>query len=448
MRITSILFIAISFCVSNVAQSQIKLSLKEAKEMALKNSYSVKDKELELEKAKKTIQETAALGLPQINAKAEHNYNAQIPQTPLPASFITGNPADEGFILVEFGVPHQSSYGITASQLIFDGSYIVALMASRVFKESARVDVEISKNETTELITQNYGSVLVTENLAKLLSENLAVLSSTFEENKALLREGFVEEQDVDQLQILVNNIKNNLENAERQAKIAKMVFNLQIGLPLDQEVFLTDALETVVAEVSSQLDLVQSPFKVEENINFRSLLLQEQGAKLQLRNQQMTYLPNVTGFISHSQNAFGQNFEMFNFNQFWVPVTVIGASVNWRLFTGLDRYAKTSKARIDLDRLQIAKSQTRSALTLEHASAKSDFEFALANYNNRLSNVASSKKIKDKTLIKYKEGLVGSLELTQVEDQLLKAQNEYSEALYLLIASRARLDRVIGIRP
>ena len=446
MRIKSLMLLALSILMHQTHYAQIQLSLKDAKEMAVKNSYLVQDKVLEYEKAKKTIQETAAMGLPQISAKAEHNYNAQIPQTPVPASFITGNPADEGFVLLQFGVPHQSTYGLNASMLILDGSYFVALMASRVFKEMARNDISSSKNEVIELVTQNYGSVQVTEKLQAVLAENLKVLSKTLEENKALLKEGFFEEEDVDQLEILVNNVQINLNNIRKQAELSRMLLNMQLGLPVEQAIVLTDPLESLVDEIGTDIQMIQSPFRLEDHVNYKGLLLQERGAQLQLRNQQMSYLPSVSAFASHQQMTFGSDFEMFNFNQFWVPVTVIGVSVNWRLFTGMDRYAKTAKARIDLDRLQLAKEQTKDALTIEHITAKTEFEFALANYQNQKKNVESSQRITHRNLIKYREGMISSLELSQVENQLLNAQNDYAQSLFQLIAARARLEKSYGI--
>ena len=446
MRIKSLMLLALSILMHQTHYAQIQLSLKDAKEMAVKNSYLVQDKVLEYEKAKKTIQETAAMGLPQISAKAEHNYNAQIPQTPVPASFITGNPADEGFVLLQFGVPHQSTYGLNASMLILDGSYFVALMASRVFKEMARNDISSSKNEVIELVTQNYGSVQVTEKLQAVLAENLKVLSKTLEENKALLKEGFFEEEDVDQLEILVNNVQINLNNIRKQAELSRMLLNMQLGLPVEQAIVLTDPLESLVDEIGTDIQMIQSPFRLEDHVNYKGLLLQERGAQLQLRNQQMSYLPSVSAFASHQQMTFGSDFEMFNFNQFWVPVTVIGVSVNWRLFTGMDRYAKNAKARIDLDRLQLAKEQTKDALTIEHITAKTEFEFALANYQNQKKNVESSQRITHRNLIKYREGMISSLELSQVENQLLNAQNDYAQSLFQLIAARARLEKSYGI--
>ena len=58
---------AILFTAPLLAQQEAKqFSLKEAQDFAAQHAYTVQDKILDYEKARKTIKETAALGLPQI----------------------------------------------------------------------------------------------------------------------------------------------------------------------------------------------------------------------------------------------------------------------------------------------------------------------------------------------------------------------------------------------
>lgn len=430
---------------SDPLAAQKTFSLKQAREYALEHAYSVKDKQLELEKAKKTITETAAIGLPQIKAEARHQYNSQIPQTPLPAILLPNPPEGVDFVLVQFGVPHQSTYGVQASQLIFDGSYIIALMATRVFKEIARNDVEVSKVDIIDNVTKSYGTAVMTKELIQILEENLAVLRKIYNDNRKLYEEGFIEEQDVDQLDILVNTVANQLDNTRRQYDIALMLLKLQMGIPIEENIALTDGIEVFESIDADAFQLLSKPYDLMQDYQYKGILLQEQAAGLQLKRYKMSYLPSLAAFASHQQNSFGQTFKMFDFNQYWVPVTIVGASLSWNIFTGFDRYAKTSKARLDLLRVQNAKKQIEDGKMVEYNRARSDFEFALSNLRVRRKNLGTAARVREKTLIKYREGLAGSFDLTQAENQLIDAQSQYIQAMLQLINAHSSLNKILG---
>ncbi|GCD80381.1 TolC family protein [Schleiferia thermophila] len=425
--------------------AQRAFSLHDARRYATEHAYSVKDKQLELEKAKKTITETAAIGLPQVSAEARHQYNPQIPQTPLPAILLPNPPEGVDFVLVQFGVPHQSTYGLQASQLLFDGSYIVALLATRVFKELARNDLEVSRVEVLDNVTRTYGTVIMTGELVSILENNLEVLRRIYRDNQKLYNEGFIEEQDVDQVDILVNTVSNQLDNTRRQHEIALMLLKLQMGISLEENIVLTDGLEIFEAIDQDAFELMSKPFDLMADYEYRGILLQEQAARLQVKRYQMNYLPSVTGFINHQQNMFGNEFKMFDFNRYWIPVTVMGVSLNWKIFTGFDRYAKTSKARLDLLRVQNAKKQVEDAKQVEYDRAKSEFEFSINNMRIRRKNLETASRVREKTLIKYREGVAGSFELTQAENQLLDAQSQYVQSMIQLINAHSALNKILG---
>ena len=73
-------------------------SLTEAQEYALQNNKKVLNAKLDIDKSKKKIWETTAIGLPQVNASASSNYNMDLPVTLMPAKIFDPN-APDGTIL-------------------------------------------------------------------------------------------------------------------------------------------------------------------------------------------------------------------------------------------------------------------------------------------------------------------------------------------------------------
>jgi outer membrane protein len=175
-------------------------------------------------------------------------------------------------------------------------------------------------------------------------------------------------------------------------------------------------------------------------------MLSQEKGASLQLANQKAKYYPTLNGFVNHSQSVFSNDASsVFTFDTFWIPGTTIGASLNWNIFMGFARQARVQKAKIDLDRLQIAKTATESQLQLEYEQARSNYTFALDNLNNQTRNRALSEKIRNRTLRKYEEGLSSSFELSQAENQYLDSERNYINAILSVLNAKEALEYSLG---
>ncbi len=449
--IRNLFFLLLAFSLSSTAQP-INFTLEQALAYALENGYAVRNKVFDYEITKKTVKETAAAGLPQVGVGADLNYNYDIPQQPVPAQFLPegDRPPGQDFVLLAFGVPYQSSYRANVNQLIFDGSYFVALMASRVYKDISRLELEESKTEITEQVYNAYGNVVISEELIRLLEENLASSKRILIENKALLAEGFIEQQDVDQLEITVANLETNIENAKNQARIAKMGLKLTIGFPQDQTLELTDGISAFTELQDFAGELLETRFDLDRYLPYRSAETAERAAFLNMRNEQMTFLPKLNGFINYSRNNFGNDFNLFQLNDFtdnsaWVPFTVMGLSFQWDLFTGLRRNARTQQARIDLDRAKMNKQRVEDQAGIEYEQSKGDLNVAIKTMQTSKRNRDLSKRILDNTRIKYREGISSSLELAQAENQFLDTERNYINALMQLVSARAKLEKVTG---
>lgn len=444
-KLTLLLLTALAFRAG--AQSEpLTFSLQEAQDYAAAHAYTVLDKSLEYEKARKTIKETAAIGLPQISASFGYSYNAQIPEQPIPAQFFDPTAGPDEFTTVAFGVAHQNQAQVQLTQLLFDGSYFVALQATRVFKETKRLEQEEAAIEARKNTAQSYYGALMSEKMVNIFRDNLTVLDQNLKEVSALFENGFVEDQDVSQLQLLVNNVRNNLRNAERQHDLALKLLKFNMGLPLQAEVALSTSLDNLIASSQQGLALSYEEFNLEQHISYRSLLSQERGAILQMNNEKAKYLPSLGGFVNHSQSNFANDFDQaFSFNTFWIPGTTIGASLNWDLFTGLGRQARVQKAKIDVDRLQVAKATTRAQLSMQYEQALSDYVFALDNLQNQESNRQLSERIRNRTMRKYQEGLSSSLDFTQAQNQYLDAERNYINALLNLLNAKEALEYALG---
>lgn len=427
-------------------------SLEEAQTYALTHNYIIRDMQFEIEKAQQTIRETAALYYPQISGSYGVTYNAIIQPIAFPAEaagFILGRPAPEGqeFVYANLGGGKwQSTTGLNANWYIGDVSNFLAKKATEVLKEMRRLDKEESElNVNAEVAKAYYNVLLARENMA-VLSDNLESLKKNQYEIDQLYENGFLEEQDADQIALVVSTLQTNLENVRRQEVLALQFLKFQLGIPIEESIEATDPLEKFTAASEAELAALNAEtLKVEDHITYRKIESQYKGAVLAYKNEKADWYPSLSFNASYSNFYVTNEFDPLNLNTYWAPSSFIGGTFQMDLFTGFARPAQIQKAKIDIYRTEIAKELTQNQLKLQLEQAKSDYLFALENYRDQQKNVEISQKIRDRTRIKYGEGLSSSLDLSQAENQFLEIQGNYIRSIQGLLYAKEDLEKALG---
>ncbi len=427
-------------------------SLQEAQAYGRTHNYAVQDKQFEIEKAQQTIRETAALYYPQIAGSYDVRYNAIIQPIAFPAEaaeFILGRPAPEGeeFVYANLGGgKYQTTAGLTANWYIGDVSNFLAKKATEVLREMRSLDkAEAQLNVTTEVAKAYYNVLLARENIM-VLDSNLAALQKNQYEIEQLFQNGFLEEQDADQMELVVSNLQTNIENVKRQEVLALQFLKFQMGIPMEEEIELTGNLEDYTAAAMAEVGaLNETNLQVQEHISYRMVESQYKGAVLAYKNEKADWYPSLSFNAAYSNFYVSNDFDPVNLNTYWAPASFIGGTLQMDLFTGFARPAQIQKAKIDIHRTEVARELTENQLKLQYQQAKSDYLFALENYRNQQKNVELSARIRNRTRIKYSEGLSSSLDLSQTENQFLETQTNYIAALQALLHARENLEKALG---
>lgn len=457
------LFITFSFAQQTPASSQYSFSLDEAIEFALENSYQSINARRDVAKALKQKWETTATGLPQINAAIDYQNQLKQPVSLLPASAFdnrestintveeffdltaNGSPDPlEGFIPVVFGTKQQLTASATLSQLLFDGSYLVGLEAAKSFLQYSNDSQEKTQLNVRESVINAYGSVLVSEESVKILQNNKAALEKNYEERKKIFENGLAEEEDVEQLQITLLQITNQLNNAERLAKIALQMFNLTIGVDVDSNTVLSDNLDTLTTKnIDNSVGL--KPFAIENNIDYRLGYLLTEQRRLELKLEKSRALPTLSAFVNYGTQANSDSFTFLENDQRWFQSSILGVSLNIPIFSSLGRSAKTQRARIAFEQANTSFIEAQQQIQLQYNSTVSDYQLSLETYETSKQNLSLAERIENKNQIKYTEGLASSFELRQAQLQLYSVQQEVLQAMLTIINNKAKLETILN---
>lgn len=435
---TGMLLMVLAIPYLSAADEPKSFGLLEAQKYAVENNYDTIKSQIEVLVTEKRIRETVGAGLPQVTTSLGYTNNIELVTMLIPDFF--GDPNDK--IEVQFGTQHNASLNLQVQQLVFNGSYFVGLATSRIFKRLATEGLERTRLDVMETVSQTYYLILVSEESEKIILGNLQNLEKTLYEIRELYKEGFVEETDADVIQISVTALKNSLQNLRKQTETAYKLLKFQMGIDLDEEIDLTDSLSDIISEQDIQKALSGS-FDLDENVEYRLIQTQEKLAEMNLKNERAQYWPTIGAYYSLSYMAQRNTFSFLDFEEKWYRSQAVGVNLNIPVFRSGAQKARVKQASLALEQARQTTLQVSQGIMLEVAQAKNALSSAYENYNNIKENMELSKKVYDKTLIKYQEGLASSTDLTQANDRYLAAQAGYIQALSELLNAKNMLDRL-----
>jgi len=443
-KLVLIIFLLASFIQAQDKKQSYSFSLEQAISHALTNNRTAINAGRDIEMAKKKKWETTAMGLPQINGAISYQNNFKLQTSLIPAQ-IFGGPAGE-FAEVTFGTKHNGSGSLSLTQLIFDGSYLVALQASKTylqFYENYKVKTD---TEVREMIINSYGNVLLADESAQILQKNKAILEKTLFDTDQTYKNGLIEEENVEQLKITLSSVNSNLNYVTRLKDISLKMLKVNLGIDIDSDLALTDKLD-VLAQSNLDLALKSNEFNASSNINFIISQNFVDQRSLELKLQKSKALPTLAAGVNFGYNSFGNTFTFFNSSQRYFNYSNLGVSLNVPIFSSFARSARTQQAKIALEKAKTDLTETEQKLKLAYQNAKSDYEYSVEQYNSSKENLKLAERIEKKQEIKFKEGLSSSFDFTEAQRQLYTSQQNYLQTMVDVINKKAALEKVIGTK-
>lgn len=425
------------------AQEKQSFTLKEAQAYAQENSMAAKSSTLEKRTYKQRALDVVTAGFPDLYTELVYQNNFKLPTSLMPESFINPNAGEDDFFEVSFGTKHNANFTIGASMPLIDGRYFVGLAARKTLLDFAGVQHETNLNDLNFVVADAYYSAVVAEEQKAILQKSKAALGKTLNETKALFENGFAESLDVDRLQLSFSNLKADLAAAERQAALALFVLKYQMGLPLEEEIELSEKITDLVAP--ENLSLLSLEFDPAQRIEHRMLSLFVALKEMDVKQRKAAFFPSLASFANYDFSAQRTTFNLFDFSQPWFESGMWGIQLNVPLFDGFKSGAVLQKTNLELlQRRQKLESFERDA-KLQVITAQANFNNALEKLESEQANRQLAEKIYAKAVIKYKEGVGSSIELSAAESDMIGAQGRYIGALYELLSSKNEVSRATG---
>jgi outer membrane protein TolC len=395
-----------------------------------------------LQNAGAKINEIKAMGLPQVNGSVALTNNIVLQRAFIPAKIFNPAAAEGELIAAKFGVDNSGFASVGLSQLVFDGSYLLGLKASTVYKDLAVKSVTQSKQQVAENVTKAYYGILVNEKRQGLLALNVARLDTLLKETRELNKQGFVEKIDVQRLDVQANNLRTELENVNRLQELSYSLLKFQMGFPMEEPIRLSESLEKV--ELATFNTNAAGDFNYANRIEYSILQTQENLAELDLKSIKAGYLPRLVLNANYGYNAGANAFSDLVTKQ-WFDNAAITVALQIPIFDGFSKKYKAVQSANNLQKVRQSYSLLKSSIDLQRSQASITMKNALESMKEQKANLDLANEISRVTRVKYQQGVGSNLEVLNAESSIKESQANYFTALYNALVAKVELEKANG---
>lgn len=448
------------------ANAQQTFTLDQCIDYALKNSVSVQNSSLDEQIATAKVKETIGLGLPQISATASIVHNPKL------SRFFTTYTGTGGFVGDLSGVPGiqvgdviaarnffqlQSSGGasVTANQLLFNGSYLVGLQASSVYKDLAVKTGNQTKEQIIQQVMKAYYGVLINKERINLFANNIARVDSLLRNTKALNQSGFAEAIDVDRIQVTLNNLSAERNKFLNLNELGIELLKFQMNYPMEQTLEVIGNINEV--QVDTNLEHYKEGWDYKIRPDYQVLETNRKLQALNVKNQYAAFMPTLNAFATFGYSTqspqvgglFKTNSKIADNGSLgpdkWYDYSQIGISLNVPIFSGMQRQYRLQQEKIALQKVDNGFKSLKNGIDLEIKQASLIFENAISTLETQRANMDLASRVAQVTKIKYEQGVGSNIEVIDAENSLRQAQTNYYSAMFDAMVAKIDLDKAYG---
>ncbi len=421
-------------------QSLYRFSIKEAEEYAFENNYDLITASKDIEIAKNTVKEYLSAGFPQLNASIAYNDYLALPTFILPAgAFGPGSPEQK----VQFGTKYTGYGEAILNQLVFDGRYILGVKASKKLVEKSEREYRRKELDIKQEVAIAYSTVIIAEKNSAILDTTLTEMRKMLYETTQIFEAGFLEDTDVDQLELIVADLESKAIISKNRTLLAYSYLKFILGLSLNDSIVLKDGLDEILDEKEFTA-LFNEEFDHTQNIDYRILKTQEELAVMNLKAAKSEYYPSINAFLTYQSQAQRNEWDFLNPNGSWYPTSIFGVEMKIPIWSSGYRSSRVQQAKLNLEKIHINDNKMKTGLNIQASTARADFKDAYFVYQNKKSSLSIASKIYIKTSEKYKEGISTSMDLLNAHNQFLTTESDYMISILDLMETKLALEKLL----
>ena len=403
----------------------LNLSLSEAQDYAIDNNRSLRNADLAVQKAYAQRWQTIASMLPQLDMS-------------------WGFQSMMGYEMLLGGMPikmnDNGTLSVTASVGI-NGQAVVGALLNNIAIDMQRLSLQQSEDDLRANVKTSYVSVLVLEDVVKLLDASLKNLEELVAITQSSIDAGMAEQTAADQIVVRVNTLKNNINANKRSTQLAINALKVLLNIPVDTELTLTSKLDDMLS-AEAILQLLGKDFVLENNLNYQTLEKNVELAKTNVHMAGWAYGPTVALAYQYSDKSYFGKSEGLNMT----PPNALSLSLSMPLWSSGKRAAGVVEKKIALEEARNLFAETTDNLAIQNEQLRYNLQNGYDTYVTEKENMRVTQQIFESTSQKYDQGVASKLDLINASNDLISAQSTYVQAVLTLVNAQVELEKFLNL--
>ena len=403
----------------------LNLSLQEAQDYAVAENRSLRNADLAVQKAYASRWQTIASMLPQLDMSWAF-------QSMMGYEMVLG--------AMPISMPDNGTLGITASVGI-NGQAIVGALLNNIAIDMQRLNLQQSEDNLRANVKSSYASVLVLEDVVKLLDSSLKNIEDLAAMTQRSVEVGAAEQTTADQILVRVNTLKNNINANKRSTQLAINALKVLLNVPVETELTLTTQLSDMLS-AEAIVALLGKDFVLENNLSYQTLAKNVELAKTNVHMAGWAYGPTIGVGYQYSQKDYFGKKEGFNMT----PPNALSIQVSMPLWSSGKRAAGVVEKKIALEEARNTFEETSDNLGIQNEQLRYNLQNAYETYTNEQENMGVTQRVFDNTSRKFQQGVASNLDLVNASNDLISAQSSYVQAVLTLVNAEVELEKFLNL--
>ena len=403
----------------------LNLSLSEAQDYAIDNNRSLRNADLAVQKAYAQRWQTIASMLPQLDMS-------------------WGFQSMMGYEMLLGGMPIKMNDNGTLSVTVsvgINGQAVVGALLNNIAIDMQRLSLQQSEDDLRANVKTSYVSVLVLEDVVKLLDASLKNLEELVAITQSSVDAGMAEQTAADQIVVRVNTLKNNINANKRSTQLAINALKVLLNIPVDTELTLTSKLDDMLS-AEAILQLLGKDFVLENNLNYQTLEKNVELAKTNVHMAGWAYGPTVALAYQYSDKSYFGKSEGLNMT----PPNALSLSLSMPLWSSGKRAAGVVEKKIALEEARNLFAETTDNLAIQNEQLRYNLQNGYDTYVTEKENMRVTQQIFESTSQKYDQGVASKLDLINASNDLISAQSTYVQAVLTLVNAQVELEKFLNL--
>ena len=413
------------------AQDTLRISLKEAIQIALSENPTIKVADQEIELKKEANREVLYGLLPEASLVGSFNHTIEKQTMAMMGQTF------------KVGSLNSMNGGVSISLPVFVPALYQSMKLTKTDVQLALEKARSSRLDMVNQVTKAFYQLLLAQDSYMVLQKSYKQSEDNYNVVNAKFDQGSVSEYDKISAEVQMRSLKPTLVSAGNGVNLAMLQLKVLLGMESDMPVAVVGNLKDYEMAMFSRQAQPQAKDIVGGNTTLRQLDMNYEMLQRNLKLKYTNFMPTLALSFQYMYTTLGNDWKFGNYD--WNPYSTLGLSLSSPLFKG-GNFSQVKQAKLQIKQLDQTRINTERQLKMQAQSYLNNMAASTEQVVSNKEAVLQAEKGRTIAEKRYEVGRGTILELNSSEVALTQAKLTYNQSIFDYLVAKADLDLVMGV--